>query len=1201
MTERIAYLEAVVGADITSFRRGMQEVRRETGVLSDMMGGLGRLGRNMTLAVTAPILAMGTSAVKASMEFDAAMRNINSITGMAENQFQAFRAEVLDYAKTTRDGVVPATQALYEIFSAGVTDQAKALEMWKVSTQVAEAGLADLQATTNAITATISAFGLAQEDATRVGNVWTRMVQLGVGELDEFLSNSQKILPLSAALGVSLEDMGASIAYLSQGGGGARKAETAYAMMLSNLLKPTEAMTEAFQKLGVTTGTELIEQFGSVGEAIKALRDVSGETDFNRMFSKTGLEAALRMANNFEDLQQAVEDFNNGLDTATLDAWEEQSKSLAFQMELTASAIAAAFTRVGDVVGPALVPVFDLVRQGTLWFSELSPEVLTLATAFTGLLAATGPVLWILSSLVSPLGLLVATVGTLGVAVATNFNGIRDTIERVATEILGPLDNIRGAFQTFFDELFAPAATGDREVPVGEMVAQSTVEFELLPANDPNFKTISEIAQGHNVSIERVLAALGVDSLQGAMSVPAGTYTLETEMQLVPSTDAALVEALPGDEMRDNSLGGRLSRAFEAAWPQMREALEGMKDNVISWFNETFIPEFDRIGGDVISRLADIFEPSEDGEGIDFSSIMDALRTAFDNIVTFLDGNFPEIREALGRFGENFGRWFTDEALPAASEGLGYAVGTIAALVRTAINDLLSGSENESLGMAAEEAASAGPDLREAFQTGFDTAIEDFGISNENAGDHLANAIAGVFGTITVAMLVKSLLTVGLVGTITSAVGSVIGLGIKGVAVVGGAALSAGAGVVASVVGGVLSRGVGLLTMGGKAAGGAIAGLTPAIAGVLSSAISGIAVVGLGAAAAGLWYNILTYPFNENSREFVDGLGKQVVDLLGQVFGNPDLYEESVAATEQALRDIGFDTFLEDVVLPVIGTQPGAANYPEPPIVGQALDPAALGLDSAEWEGYQIQVPVGVSAEDILSMTNEEITGLIESGQIQAIQIPVEMGGEITADSWGRDAPTIAELTGENLADDTVAAMNDKLLRAFSEEGEVYVTLDEFRRLAGESFHSAADEMSTGADRMATTGGDLASRLATALSPAGQVIQNMLGQVQTLNAELAALTTKPVPTPMPGTDTGASGGGGVGFHASGGSMHPGWNVVGERGPELIFSATRGMVVPTRMLRDLSGGGGNTNIINVHGVQDVDRMLSELRRRGVDIG
>lgn len=708
MAERLAYLEAVVGADITQFRKSMRDIRNDVGILSETIGGIGGMARTMTFAFTAPMVALGTYAVQAASGFDAAMRNINSILGLSESQFAGLEQEVFAFAKTTRAGVIPATEALYEIFSAGITDQERALAVWKTSTMVAEAGLADLAATTNAITATMSAYNLETSEAERVGNVWTRMVQVGVGSLGEFLSNSQKVLPLSAALNVSLEDMGATLAFLSQGGGGARKAETAYAMMLSNLLKPTEAAKNAFEALGVASGTELISKFGSVSNAIKALYDEVGAVEFNTMFSKTGLEAALRITSNFDAMQEAIREFNMGLDTATLDAWNEQAKSFAMQWDLMKTALGAVATMLGKAIIPIIAPLVTGFADFLLELTEVNPQLLQLGVMFVGVVAAVGPLVWLITSLLNPLGLLTAAAVTLGGAVTMNFNNIQSTISTAVTSVLGDLEPLKTAFDTFMDTLFPTEA----EIPTPPSVDVDT--SDLITVTGPtNLWTIFEEQDYDTLfSWDEFMRLARAGGWEGGVIDVGDEITITGGFGLGEETGTDFrngfsrgmrsiwEDANEGETATPNFLQ-RLQNAITAAWPGLQTALNTMWSNFKGWVTGTAIPAIDSYGGQVLNAIAGWFNTSAsnfEGDGAIYDAITGVMTTdvagGVGDAAAAFSNQFPQLTTALGTLFSNMGAWIEAEGLPTLARSVGFVAGRIASLLVDGLGSLFGGADD---------------------------------------------------------------------------------------------------------------------------------------------------------------------------------------------------------------------------------------------------------------------------------------------------------------------------------------------------------------------------------------------------------------------------------------------------------------------------------------------------------------------------
>lgn len=763
MAERLAYLEAVVGADITEFRKSMRDIRNDVGILSETITGIGGAARTMTFAFTAPMVALGTYAVQAASGFDAAMRNINSLLGLGEAEFSAFEATVLDFAETTRSGVIPATEALYEIFSAGITDQERALEVWQISAKVAEAGLADLDKTTNAITATMSAFNLETDQASHVGNVWSRMVQLGVGSLSDFLSNSQKVLPLSSALNVSLEDMGATLAFLSQGGGGAAKAETAYAMMLSNMLKPTIEMKSALQELGVASGTDLVEKFGSVSEAVMALRGVTDEVTFNNLFSKTGLEAALRITGNIDAMRQATLDFNDSLDTATMSAWEQQSKSFAFQWDRMKTSLESTAISIGQAIIPLITPLIAGFSDFLGLVNDLNPEIVQLGVIFVGVVAAGAPLVWLFTSLLNPIGLVLAAVTTLAGAVTTNFGGIRDTIVQAVADITGGLQPLQDAFGIFMDTLF-PAVEDipnadtpilidvtDR-ITVTEPKSLWQIYEEQGYADTFTWDAFMEEArkggwEGGVVDIGDEITITGGDTLGSGV----GTQFKESfqeKMNDVFGRSAGMGMSADTVVAEQENIFVRLEAAIGAAWPTLEAALNTMWGNFQTWVTATAIPAVDGAGASILNAISGWFDVSSsnfEGDGATYDVITGALTTDVGGAVSEAGGifanAFPGIVAGLNTLFESVGNWVIAEGLPTLARSVGFIAGRLASLLGDALSgvwDAISGQGGIAAGAGQVVQTSMLTPLSEGIQEGigaggstnpFDVFLDNIGAS----------------------------------------------------------------------------------------------------------------------------------------------------------------------------------------------------------------------------------------------------------------------------------------------------------------------------------------------------------------------------------------------------------------------------------------------------------------------------------------
>jgi TP901 family phage tail tape measure protein len=449
--ERMAYLEAVIGADITQFRKGMRDIRNEVGVLSETLGGLSGLGRTLTYTVTAPMMAFGSMAVQQAGDFEAAMRNINSIVGLSEEELAGLSSQVLEFGKNTRGGAMDSASALYTVFSAGILDTATAFNIMEVSSRTAEAGLADLEVTTQSIIATQLAYGDTTAEMTdRVSNSLTMMVQLGVGSMDEFAHAVGNLVPNANALGIEVEELYGTMAVLTQRGVSAATASTNLTNAMSSMVKPTEAMQAAFQELGVSGAEELITQFGGLSGALKALVGTTDGTQesINALFNNIrGARAVNSLFGDVAGWDETMQNFMASLDGATMRAWDEQMKSFAAQWDLLQSALQGAAITIGNQLLPMVTPLVMGLTDLVIGFTELDPSIIQMGLAIGGVVAAAAPLMWLLGGLVAAFNPLTIGIALAATAIVTNWAIIVEAFSGAATQLSGiitPLQEMLG-------------------------------------------------------------------------------------------------------------------------------------------------------------------------------------------------------------------------------------------------------------------------------------------------------------------------------------------------------------------------------------------------------------------------------------------------------------------------------------------------------------------------------------------------------------------------------------------------------------------------------------------------------------------------------------------------------------------------------------------------------------------------------------
>lgn len=87
MAEQVGAIEAVISADIDGFRKSIKTASKS---LEDFGKRADKIGREMSLKLTTPILGLGTAAVMSAGKFEKLRTSLNVLTGSAEEGSKAF-------------------------------------------------------------------------------------------------------------------------------------------------------------------------------------------------------------------------------------------------------------------------------------------------------------------------------------------------------------------------------------------------------------------------------------------------------------------------------------------------------------------------------------------------------------------------------------------------------------------------------------------------------------------------------------------------------------------------------------------------------------------------------------------------------------------------------------------------------------------------------------------------------------------------------------------------------------------------------------------------------------------------------------------------------------------------------------------------------------------------------------------------------
>jgi TP901 family phage tail tape measure protein len=477
----LAKLDVLLGLNSARFSRGLKRAQYKARKFGREMQNA---GRGLTTGLTLPIVAVGVAAAKMSMGFDESLSRIVGLVGVAEDQVASWRGELLKLGPAVGKAPQELAEAMFFITSAGLRGEA-ALKALEASAKASAAGLGETEAVADAITSALNAYGQETMTAAQATSVLVATVREGKAAAASLAPTIGRVLPIAAELGVSFDQVGASLAAMTRLGLNAEEATTALRATMSTILKPSAGARKALADMNIPI-EKLRDTLKNKGllDTLFLLRDALEQNDievtkiFPNVRALTGVlnltgAAADNARQIFESLAGTTED-----DLAT--AFEAiPEATLAFRSTL--ATIKAELVRFGDEILPALVPVMTGIRDtvarlGTA-FAGLSPETKALGLGLVAFAAALGPVLWALGTFVFFVGSLSGTVVAVVAALGAGAVLLVTQWDKVKAAVAAFVEFARPALEAFgqlASELWTEILATAREVwpAIKEVVAE---------------------------------------------------------------------------------------------------------------------------------------------------------------------------------------------------------------------------------------------------------------------------------------------------------------------------------------------------------------------------------------------------------------------------------------------------------------------------------------------------------------------------------------------------------------------------------------------------------------------------------------------------------------------------------------------------------------------------------------------------------
>lgn len=413
-------MEEIKGRDGKLNWEGLKKGGSATKALGE---GITELGSSMTLGLTVPIVAAGGAATSVAANFDDAMSQVQGALGGASADMDGLRNLALQLGADTVFSATESAQAMVELAKGGLTEAQIKGGALAASMDLAAAGqlnLADAAATTVQM---MGSFGLGAGDATRIANALAGAANASSADVSDLTQAMSQCSAQAALAGWSLEDTAAALALFADHGVKGSDAGTSLKTMLQRLAAPTDQAAEAIAAYGLNIRDSngkmkdisgiADELTGKLGSLSDAERDAALQTIFGSDASRA---AAILMQSGSEGLAKYIAATNDA--TAAETMANAQKGELSWALENMGGAVESAAIAFGTALAPAITAVAGVIGNVAEAFASLPAGVQTGIAVVLALVAALGPLLMVIGSVVAALPAISEGFAVLGGALA---------------------------------------------------------------------------------------------------------------------------------------------------------------------------------------------------------------------------------------------------------------------------------------------------------------------------------------------------------------------------------------------------------------------------------------------------------------------------------------------------------------------------------------------------------------------------------------------------------------------------------------------------------------------------------------------------------------------------------------------------------------------------------------------------------------
>jgi len=477
------------------------------------------VGKKLTKYVTVPLVGAGTVGVKKFADVDKTMQLTNKTMGNTAEQAEMLNHAMKDAAANSTFGMTDAATATLNFARAGLdAEQAAAALAPAMNLAAGEGG--DLDTVSAGLVATINGFHGSFEDAEKYADVFAAACNNSALDVDS-LSNAMSVAaPIFSAAGYSVNDAALYMGTMANNGIDADKAANSLKTGLARLVSPAKSGAEMMKKLGISVKNadgsmkDSVTVQKELHDAFSRLSESEQIAAASAIFGKNQMAPWLALINTAPEDVGTLNDSLANCSGTTKEMADAMMNGFGGSLEKLKSSIDVAATSLGEALAPTILKVSNFIQSLMDKFNALDPQQQQMIANIALVVAAIGPVLVIVGTLIGiiskvilgigivstvigapflvPLGIAVAAIAAIiaiGVVLYKNWDKIKETAQKLA-------EGLKQKWRQIQDDVGRAARFLSQDVPAKFKGLRDDVISDINELKDGAKRKFDELKDG---------------------------------------------------------------------------------------------------------------------------------------------------------------------------------------------------------------------------------------------------------------------------------------------------------------------------------------------------------------------------------------------------------------------------------------------------------------------------------------------------------------------------------------------------------------------------------------------------------------------------------------------------------------------------------------------------------------------------------